>query len=241
MAKPTDPSVSGISTILTCVQTAMLDTDAGREARRRLVAIYARPIWKTFQKRRVPQNDIDDLSQEFVTQFCEGKFLHGFDPEKGRFRDWLKGCLTLFLAKHWEKQSYRHGKRIADIEEPTAKESLDDVFDKEWANAVWGKLVKTVVKRLASDARTRIVWTWDSQSISAGRLTQAEAAKKFGLSLQEFRAALYKGRDVQVETLRELLSDGVDGPQEIDAEVADFLRVYNRDLPPRPEQGSGPA
>lgn len=241
MSKPTDPSVSGVSTILTYVQIAMLDSDAGREARRRLVAIYARPIWKTLQKRRVPMNDIDDLAQEFVTQFCEGKFLHGFDPEKGRFRDWLKGCLTLFLAKHWEKGSYRHGERICDIEEPAAKESLDDVFDKEWAKAVWGKVVKAVVKRLGSDSRTRIVWTWDSQSISAARLTQAEAAKKFGLSLQEFRAALYKGRSVQVEVLREVLSDGADGPEELNAEVADFLRVINRDLPPRPEEGSGPA
>lgn len=234
-----DPSLGGISTILALVVTAAQRTENGMEARRTLVDRYARPVVRTLRKRGLRRDRIEDLAQEFMLRFIQGEYLEGYDASKGRFRTWLKACLRLFVAQQLEREAYRQGQPLDAVQEPSVIDPVGERFETEWARDVWNRVLKEVRQRLASEPRVRVVWTWDSQSDAAARMTHAEAASKFGIPLAEFRTALYRGREVQGVVIREVLREGIEDPRDIEAEVSYFISVINRDLLPR-ENGESP-
>src|SRR5271165_4201899 len=41
-----------------------------------------------------------ELANEFALRFLEGKYEQ-FDPKRGRFRHYLKGCLRNLVHDHW--------------------------------------------------------------------------------------------------------------------------------------------
>ncbi len=228
-----DPSLGGVSTILGLVLTASRPDEKGMEARRQLVERYHRPVARTLRKRGTPRDRTEDLTQEFMLRFIQGAYLAGYDASQGKFRFWLKACLRLFVAQQEEHESYRRGEPLQQVAESAIAEPIDDRFDLEWASDVWNRMQKEMRRRLAGEPRLRSIWTWDSHSTSAGKMPHAEVAAKFGMSLEAFRAALYKTRDIRGAVFSDILREGVTDPRDLPAEMEQFLRLINRGLSPR--------
>jgi len=75
-----------------------------------------------------------DLFQEFAAQFLQGTFK-GADPERGRFRDYLKTSLRHLVAHYFRKQARRPQPSGSTTPEPAVEPSLEDIdreFNHNW-------------------------------------------------------------------------------------------------------------
>jgi len=90
--------------------------------------------------------DAEDLTQEFFARLLEKNYLRVVEPEKGRFRTFLRFALKRFLAKEWERRgaAKRGGGQgpiafdAALAEERFATEgagtlSPEQLYDRQWA------------------------------------------------------------------------------------------------------------
>jgi RNA polymerase sigma factor (sigma-70 family) len=67
----------------------------------RFVLVYTPKLNEYCRSIGVPENDTDDLIQEVFLKLLHG--IRSYDPEKGRFRHWLRRVLsrTLWLLLTW--------------------------------------------------------------------------------------------------------------------------------------------
>lgn len=88
--------------------------------------------------------EADDVTQEFFASMLKPRFFEGYEPERGKFRNWLRGCARNFYLNHLKRQ--RAGKRrpreLVEIEGladeqlahlPTDAPAADQIFDRQWA------------------------------------------------------------------------------------------------------------
>ncbi len=111
-----------------------------------IVTAYWKPVYKLIRiKWQKSNEDAKDLTQGFFTKAIEKDYFQKYDPQKARFRTFLRTCLDGFLAN--EEKAANRVKRggglptlSLDFESAETellhqipdKDSLDDYFDKEW-------------------------------------------------------------------------------------------------------------
>jgi RNA polymerase sigma-70 factor (ECF subfamily) len=86
--------------------------------------------------------DAEDLTHDFFAQALAKEWLARYDPEKGRFRTFLRTCLLAFAAESHE--STRRQKRGGDAKHVALDDAIqvgtdDDysaLFDAEWTRSV---------------------------------------------------------------------------------------------------------
>src|SRR5262245_48137943 len=99
-----DDHLSHIVTLWTVVFKAHR-TDGGAlpEAQAQLLSRYAGAIYRYVLAAVRDPHAADDLAQDFALGMCKGLFKHA-DPNKGRFRDYVKTALVHLIAKHQQRQ-----------------------------------------------------------------------------------------------------------------------------------------
>jgi RNA polymerase sigma factor (sigma-70 family) len=196
------------------------------ETRRRsletIVAAYWRPAYAHVRLRwRRPADDAEDLVQSFFTRALEKEFFAGYDPEKGRFRTFLRTCLDRFVAN--EDKAAARLKRGGDaaarldfasvetVLEAAAKRPPEEAFDAEWIRGLFALAVDRLRQACAAEGREvdfRLFERYDLDDAGRGGLTYESLAAETGLTVslvtnrlarvrREFRAAV-------LETLREI-------------------------------------
>lgn len=138
----------------------------------------------------------DELAQEFALRFLEGDF-HRVNPEKGRFRDFLKMSLRhLVIDHHRRKQRTPQalpegGYEPADTSEPA---DLDGQFAESWRvellNRAWEAL-KRIEHETGQPYHAVLRYRADHPEVRSG-----EMAEKLGTTL---------GRDLTANGVRQLL------------------------------------
>jgi DNA-directed RNA polymerase specialized sigma24 family protein len=75
------------------------DEDIRRRAFGALVAVYWKPVYFHLRLRwQTDSESAKDLTQEFFAQAMSRGFFDDFDPERARFRTFLRTCLDHFVA-----------------------------------------------------------------------------------------------------------------------------------------------
>lgn len=72
-----------------------------------------------------------ELDQEFALRFLRGDF-HRADPNRGRFRDFLKRSLRNLMIDHWRREGRDRARSLEDAPEPSAPGSAPDEFDRQF-------------------------------------------------------------------------------------------------------------
>jgi RNA polymerase sigma-70 factor (ECF subfamily) len=111
-------------------------------ARKQLLACYAAPARRYLLGALRDPDAADELSQEFALRFLRGDFA-GADPQRGRFRNFLKGVLSHLVCDYWRRRKPRQ--LAGDVPEPVAPEAdLDREFLDGWREALmdraWSRL-----------------------------------------------------------------------------------------------------
>lgn len=138
---PYEPSemqdrLSAIVTRWTLLQQAHRNgTDEARQAHEALLKRYGGAI-RRYLLACVRQPDIaDELYQEFAIKLIQGG-LKGADPDKGRFRHYLKGVLFHLLADQHQKNKRHPVGWISQLAEPSASDPSvlqeDAAFLEHW-------------------------------------------------------------------------------------------------------------
>jgi RNA polymerase sigma-70 factor (ECF subfamily) len=140
-----------------------------------------------------------DVVQDVMLEVFKGRDVFQYDPQKGRFRDWLGGVVHNVVCKHRRKPAERirgvggssdHGLAEQADDRDAADDQWQDMFD----DAVLAALLD-VVRREVSPTTYQAF-----ELVTFGEMSGEETARVTGLS----RNAVYSARKRVLNRLREL-------------------------------------
>jgi DNA-directed RNA polymerase specialized sigma24 family protein len=230
--------LDAIGTCWSLVQKAhgeqSLDMTAARQA---LVLRYARAIRRYIGGIIRGADDADELAQDVVMRLMRGDFA-GADPNRGRFRDFLKTAVRNMVHNTWAKANKR---KTADVQlDLLGQESHDPTWDHEWQQSV---LEQTWNALKAQEKQQSNVKTYSIMKLRADHpdATSDElatlASKKWGQEIRpdSFRQMLRRARLKFAECLVTELAVGLadHSPARISEELAALgLLEYVQDFLP---------
>jgi RNA polymerase sigma-70 factor (ECF subfamily) len=132
-----------IATLWSVVRTAHSDTSVeARPARQTLLDRYYAAIHRYLLGALHDTDAADELAQEFAMRFLHGD-LRGADPERGRFRDFVKGVLFHMVADYHNKRKREPALLSPDAAEPGAECALaserEEAFRTNWRDELLGR------------------------------------------------------------------------------------------------------
>jgi RNA polymerase sigma-70 factor (ECF subfamily) len=208
-----------------------------REALEVLCRAYWFPIYAFIRRHGADAETARDLAQSYFTRLLEKDLLLVANPEKGRFRSFLKTDCTYFLAdqRDRERAQKRGGSRamirieVLDAEDRYCREIADELtperqFDRTWALTLLDRVLNQLAaeyaesKRSALFERLQIVLTRGS---AIG--PYAVLAAQLGMTEGAVQVAVHRLRRRYRGILREQIAATLDNPT--DADVEDEIRA----------------
>src|SRR5271170_5133899 len=96
--------LSSITTLWSVVMQAHQgETDESARARRQLLERYLGAVYRYLLGALRDGDAADELFQEFALRFVRGDFKRA-DPERGRFRDFVKSSLFYLVVNHQKRK-----------------------------------------------------------------------------------------------------------------------------------------
>ena len=231
------------STFRTTRWSMVLAAPTDREAFERLVGMYWGPIYAYIRRCGHARDAAADLTQDFLTTVVlERGLMERADPERGRFRTFVKTAVRNFLVDQHRRATTRRrtptglvlsGSALDEVE-PDESEDPDRAFDRRWA----ATLISHALERLEAECEVGGMRKhWEAFRVVAVdpvlRMTTAPALSEVAASLgidgaervsSMVQTVRRKFRRVLTETARETVEE----PDQAEAEVAgirDLLRV----------------
>jgi len=207
---------------------------AQRQAWAEFYRRYREPVVSFIRRQTPDAARAEDLAQEFFLHLMENATLQRANPQRGRFRSFLRGALVRFLSRDRERsQAEKRGSGQApvsletlanDDEEPVVPAAVAQAFDREWAQLILER------------ARQHVRDGWKG---SAGELTTLlrflpgatdtpayeAAATHVGWTLARLKTEVHRFRGQFREFVRAEVALTVEEPEEIEAELTHLHRV----------------
>jgi RNA polymerase sigma factor (sigma-70 family) len=188
------------------------DRDVRRIAFDALVAAYWRPVYKYVRiKWRADRDDAADLTQEFFARAFEKGSLGRFDPDRARFRTFLRVCLDGFVAnEHKAASRIKRGGGISFVpldfaaaehelvdHRPTGSAdanavvpSADDeaLFRQEWVRALFADGVAALRESCEASGKSKhfaVFERYDIDDDVNGRPTYAQLGAELGIPVTQ--------------------------------------------------------
>jgi RNA polymerase sigma factor (sigma-70 family) len=222
-------------------RTRSADEETRRVAWATIIEAYWKPVYKYLRmKWSLSPEEAADLTQEFFTATLEKDVVERYDPERARFRTYLRLCLDGFAAN--ARKAERRLKRGGDVtivsldfqtaegemarHEGAVNADVDELFYREWVRALL-ELSLADLKRHARDAGRPAMFEvfvrYDLEEESDARPTYAALAAELGLTAatvtNHLAAMRRRFRQIVLDRLRELTSS----EEEFEAEAARLL------------------
>lgn len=212
------------------------DTAAG-EALGAFVANYRQPVMAQLRRRGLPESRVEDLVHDFFLQLMESSSLKRADGERGRFRSYLSGALTRFLADDAGYNcAQKRGGGIPPLSldapqdqafVPLAPETDTTLFlDLDWALHLMTRALDAVADQWiqrGKAARFAVLRAFLPGATET--LSQQEAALRLGLTDGALRAALMRLRESFRDAVRAEVATTVGSPADVDAEMQHLFSV----------------
>jgi RNA polymerase sigma-70 factor (ECF subfamily) len=215
--------INQIQTLWTVVRQAHNDPgEPGQVARRKLLERYDPAIRRYLLGALRNSDAADELAQEFAYRFLHGD-LRGADPERGRFRDFVKGVLFHMVADFHSRRKREPGLLSPDAPEPGGDCSVvaerEEAFRTEWRDTLLSRsweALRACEKDQGQPFYTVLRFRADHPDLSSAQMAE-QLSGPLGkpLTAAGVRKTLERARD----RFADLLLD----------EIAQTLEVPNRD------------
>lgn len=243
-AAPTSAGRVFPPTRLTLLAAARGGEAERRRAHEALVAAYWKPVYKLLRLRwGVGPDEAEDWTQELFVEILERDLFARYDPERARFRTWLRTCLDGFAAN--KRQAARRAKRgggratrsldfagaeaeIADLG-PVDAEDAEAVFHREWVRHLLSRALARARRRLAARGQAS-AWELFERLDLAGtdaprRPTYDDLAAELGLPVTQVTNRLGAARRELRRAVLELLAEATGSEGELAEEARALLGV----------------
>jgi RNA polymerase sigma factor (sigma-70 family) len=191
-----------------------------------LLAAYWRPVYKYVRVRwGRSREEAEDLTQGFFLRAMEKSFFESYDPEKSRFRTFLRACVDAFVAN--EHRAGRREKRGGGavplpLDFPGAERELsgissrppdspEDFFQAEWIRGLFALALESLRSECEAKGKAvhfRLFERYDLEQSPGGRPTYEGLALEFGLPITAVTNHLAfvrrEFRRILLEKLREI-------------------------------------
>lgn len=122
-------------------------------ARAELLQRYSGAVYRYIYSAVRDPHLAEDLTQEFAVRFMSGRFRQA-DPQRGRFRDYVKTSLFRLVDDHRREQRRLKAQQLDEGPDPAADDDLrqrEQEFSKSWRE----ELLARAWKALRTDRSTR--------------------------------------------------------------------------------------
>lgn len=202
-----------------------------------LCRAYWYPVYAFARRKGRQPADAQDLAQAFFSHLIESRLVRKADPEKGRFRSFLLGCFTVFLASEdqWAQALKRGGAALlvgADLDQVERRYAAEEhrcatpeqLFDRHWAVAT----LEAALARLEAEATQAGRAALFRQLLPAlqgdpDRQTYAQLAAQLGSSEATLRVTVNRLRRRYRELIRALVSQTLNNPMDVDTELEHLM------------------
>ena len=211
--------------------------EPGCKALEELCAAYWTPVYAFFRRRGEDEEAAKDLTQGLFTLLIEKGDIARADPERGRFRSYLKACAGNYAAnQHAAANAQKRGGRDGPVPldrvasdgawriEPVDALTPEQAFERQFAKA----LLSTVLDRMAAEFEER-----DRAAQFAGLRCYLEAgggpgfavtADELGISEGAVKVAVHRMRqrfrELLIGEVRHTLADPDDARDEVEQLLA---------------------
>jgi RNA polymerase sigma factor (sigma-70 family) len=222
-------------------RTRSPDEETRRLAFAAIIEAYWKPVYKYLRlKWQLDPDQAADLTQEFFAATLEKDVLGRFEPERARFRTYLRLCVDGFAsnARKAERRLKRGGGHrpvSLDFEtaegeivryEPAAPADVDELFYQEWVRALFQRAVEDL-RTWAKDSGRDIMFAaferYDLAESAEDRPTYALLARDLGITAatvtNHLAATRRQFRRIVLERLRDLTTTD----EEFEAEAKRLL------------------
>jgi DNA-directed RNA polymerase specialized sigma24 family protein len=221
--------LSRISTLWTIVCQANEQDAAVHAAQSRLLARYGGAVRRYLLAATRDAEAAEELFQEFAVRFLRGG-LRGACPERGRFRDYLKGVLIHLAADHHQRAKRKMAQLSPDHPEPAA-ESLaeqEQMFVAGWRDELLARTWAALEEHERDSGQPfHTVLRFRAEHPEASSQQMAEQLREMlgkELSAAGVRQSLHRARDRFADLLLEEIAQGLQSPTvaELEDELSDL-------------------
>ena len=209
------------------------------ESRQALDALCARYWYPVYElvRRSGHSADAADLTQEFFAELIDRDDLSSVDPERGRFRSWIRACVKNCLSRkreHAGAQKRGGGQAPICIDAAAADErfqleasrsaSPDLAYDRQWLFEVSRRAIEQLEKKRVGSPRAELFALLKEVLQGESELKYAEIAGRVGGSEEGVKQEAYRLRNELQKLMIADVSETVGGPEEAREELKDLLR-----------------
>lgn len=209
-----------------------------RAALEQLCQGYWAPVHAFIRFQGLTETEAQDLTQEFLIHVIQRSIFTRADRLQGRFRSFLLGALTRFLADAADRRKALKrggGSPHLSFDQLEASKELEDAsralpgvsaFDREWALTILETALAKLRAEQAAIGRDPDFDVWKNFLPGApGTCSYEEAAQRLGVSLPAFKSEIHRLRRRLRALVRGEVARTVSAPHEIEAEMAHLNQV----------------
>ena len=229
------------------MQSAEVSPELRRECLERICDQYRLTIIRFFRQLGFRDyEDRDDLAQEFFLRFIEKDLLERLDPNRGRFRAYLKAVARRFAHDVRYREKGRHpltgvpslpsvggmtDDAPLDPDEYPDDVQAEDSFDRQWARDT----LDAALANFRRDCAERGLEHWFTvferhtlpMPLDAHRSTVAESATFLNLTPKQVENHLTRANACFRDHLHKVIRMTVASDEEAEGEMADLWRVLS--------------
>lgn len=213
-------------------QASLSGESGARQALEDLCRRYWSPLKQFIRSRGYNEAEAEDLTQEFLLHVLEHSTLKRADRRVGRFRSFLLGALSRFLADAYDKrQAQKRGGGVAHISveahEPNLEIPAEEnaiAFDREWALVILENALKGVAQEWeGSESRFAVLRRFLPGALETP--SYETAAAQLQLSVPALKSELHRLRQRFKALVRQEIANTVSAPHEIEQEMSYLQQV----------------
>jgi RNA polymerase sigma-70 factor (ECF subfamily) len=228
-----DTPLSGITTLWSVVCRAHGSRpEAAAAAQQELLERYGKAVQRYLLGAVRDPGVADDLAQEFAVRFLQGD-MRGADPQRGRFRDFVKAVLLHLIADYYRKKKARPlpggVEAVVDAHDAPDHPAFEESWGDELLNRTWKALANS------DDQSGHLFYAVLRFRAEHPDLRSAQMAEQlagqFGkrVTADWVRQTLHRARDRFADLLLQEVADTLNNPSgvELEQELIDLgLLVY---------------
>ncbi len=206
-----------------------------------LCRTYWYPLYAFVRRKGHSPHDAEDLTQAFFARLLEKNYVAQADHGRGRFRTFLLGAFTHFLADEWDKarRLKRGGGRemvsfdATSAEERYRLEPIDQfdaakLYERRWVTTLFDKVLMRLGQEFPDSDKSESFAALKSSLLGdEGGPSYAELGTKLGLSEDAVKQAVRRMRRRYRELFREEIAQTVAGQGEVEDELKHIFAVLS--------------